>query len=261
MDLPAVCSRDFQVPNLFEQEAGPQPPRQISSSLEINVLLKNLHAARTHVMISFAQRAQKYQSYVIDVDSTTNSYWLDEMIPREGNRHAALGEPFRIEAWHEGVHMVWHCESATEVDLDGAPAFCASTPGELLYHQKRGAYRATVHRTLETGIGLIHDKRDTRLTGHLLDISATGCKARFSGDQSAQLKPGDIFQPSYLDLPETGRLSVALEIRHAIYDEARDETCAGLRFRQPSPIAQRQIDRYVNTLQREARRLEKDDLF
>lgn len=212
-------------------------------------------------MISFAQRPQKFQSFIIQVDSSSNRYWLDEMIPREGNRHAALGEPFRIEAWHEGVQMVWHCETASAVDLDGAPAYCAPTPDELLYHQKRGAYRAIVHRTLETGIGLVHDKRETRLVGHLLDISATGCRARLSGDQSAPLKPGDIFQLSYLELPETGRLSLALEIRHVIYDETRDETCVGLHFRQPSPIAQRQIDRYVNTLQREARRLEKDDLF
>lgn len=212
-------------------------------------------------MISFPPRAQKFQSYIIEVDSAANNYWLDEMIPREGNRHAALGEPFRIEAWHDGVQMVWHCDSAAAVDLDGAPAYCASTPGELVYHQKRGAYRATVHRTLETGIGLIHDKRDIQFTGHLLDISATGCKARLAGDQSTLLRPGDLYQASYLELPETGRLNVALEIRHAVYDDIRDETCVGLRFRQPGPVAQRQIDRYVNTLQREARRLEKDDLF
>lgn len=247
--------------NLFQQEAGPQPPRQIRSALEINALLRNLQASRAHVMVSFAQRTQKFQSYIVQFDAPGQIYWLDEMIPREGDRYAEQGEPFRAEAWLDGVQLIWHCTGAEKVELDGAPAYASATPDEMLYHQKRGAFRATVHRTLETGIGLVHDTRDSRFAGHLLDISATGCKARFSGDQSGLLKPGEVFQLSYLELPETGRMSIALEVRHASYNQAQDETHAGLHFRQPGPVAQRQIDRYVNTLQREARRLEKDDLF
>jgi c-di-GMP-binding flagellar brake protein YcgR len=52
-----------------------------------------------------------------------------------------------------------------------------------------------------------------------------------------------------------------MEVRHAVYEEAIDETHIGLRFKQPGALMQRQIDRFVNFLQREARRLEKDDLF
>ncbi len=212
-------------------------------------------------MVTFVDRAQKFQSFIVKIDPPSGTYWLDEMIPRDGDRYASQGEAFRVEAWLDGVQMVWNCASAQVVELDGAPAYAAATPDQMLYHQKRGAYRAAIHRTLETGIGLVHDKRDIRLTGHLLDISATGCKARLSGDQSAFLKPGDLYALSYLELPETGRLGAALEIRHTLFDEALNETHVGLQFRQPTPAAQRQIDRYVNTLQREARRQEKDDLF
>jgi c-di-GMP-binding flagellar brake protein YcgR len=249
------------VPNLFQQEVGPQPPRQITSALEISALLRNLQNARAHVMVSFDQRPHKFQSFIVKIDAAAGTYWLDEMIPRDGDRYASQGEAFRIEAWHEGVQMVWHCSAARPVDLDGAPAYAAGIPAEITYHQKRGAYRAIIHRTLETGIGLVHDKRDLRFTGHLIDISATGCKARISGDQTGQLKPGELYQSSHLDLPETGRLFAAMEIRFARYDEAQNETHVGIAFRQPAPASQRQIDRYVNTLQREARRLEKDDLF
>lgn len=246
---------------LFEQEAGPQPPRDINSPIEIVSLLKTLQQARDPLMVTFAERAQKFQSFIVSVDSPSGKVWLDELIPRDGDRYAAQGEPFRIDAWHEGVHIRWSCPGAEKVVFENAPAYCASLPADMIYHQKRGAFRATIHRSLETAVGLLKQQRNQPLAGNLLDISATGCKARVSGDVSNQLKPGEVYELSYLELPDSGRISLPVEVRHVLYQEANDESHVGLRFRQPQPAAQRQIDRYVNFLQREARRQEKEDLF
>lgn len=246
--------------NLREQEAGPQPPRTIRSALEITSLFKTLMQSRDQLIISFPDRAQSFQSYMVAVDNDSRQLWIDEMVPAEGDRYISQGESFRIDAWHDGVHMRWQCPSAERVTLDDAPAYRVALPGEMLYHQKRGAFRAPVQRPLETGVCLIHGKRGTSDSGHLLDISATGCRVRLSGDHS-HLKPGDLYEPSYLELPETGRVGVAMEIRHVCYQPATDESLVGLCFKRAMPAAQRQIDRYVNLLQREARRLEKDDLF
>ena len=246
--------------NLREQEAGPQPPRTIRSPLEITSHFKTLLQSRDQLIISFPDRAQSFQSFMVAVDNSSRQLWFDEMVPTEGDRYVSQGESFQIDAWHDGVHMRWRCPSAERVMFENAPAYRAALPDEMLYHQKRGAFRAPVQRPLETGVGLIHSKRGTSNTGHLLDISATGCKARLSGDHSS-LKPGDLYEPSYLELPDIGRVGVAIEIRHVCYQAATDESLVGLRFRQAAPAAQRQIDRFVNLLQREARRLEKDDLF
>ena len=246
---------------LFEQEVGPQPPREVRSHIEITSLLKMLQQSRDPLMVTFPERSQKYQSFVVDVDSTNGSFCIDELIPRDGDRFVEQGEPFRVDAWHEGIHIRWSCTAAEKVNFEDAPAYAAPLPEEMMYHQKRGAFRAAVHRSLETGIGLIKPQRQQQINGTLIDISATGCKARFSGDLGKQLSPGELLEQSYLELPDAGRLGVAIEVRHVAYDETTDESHVGLRFRQPPPAVQRQIDRYVNTLQREARRLEKDDLF
>ncbi|UAW97448.1 flagellar brake protein [Halopseudomonas nanhaiensis] len=246
---------------LFEQEVGPQPPREVRSRIEITSLLKTLQQSRDPLMVTFSERTQKFQSFIVNVDSATGYLWLDELIPRDGDRFVEQGEAFRIDAWHEGVHIRWSCPAAEKVNFEDAPAYTAPLPEDMIYHQKRGAFRATVHRALETGIGLIKQQRQQQITGTLVDISATGCKARFAGDLSKQLTPGELLEQSFLELPEAGRLRIALEVRHVVHDESVDESHVGLRFRQPPPAVQRQIDRYVNTLQREARRLEKDDLF
>lgn len=246
---------------LFNQEAGPQPPRDVRSPVEILSLLKNIQQHRDHLTITFADRAQKFQSFIVQVDSDTKRLWIDEMMPREGDRFATAGEAFRVDAWREGVHMRWHCPGVQRLMLDGVPTYCAPLPEEMVYHQKRGAFRASVRRSMALAVHLGHAKRDAVLDGTLLDISATGCKARFAGDCTHQLPPGDLFEHCYLELPETGRLQLRIELRHAQYDPETDETQAGLAYRQNPANAQRQIDRFVNYLQREARRMEKEDLF
>ncbi|MBL4833736.1 MAG: flagellar brake protein [Pseudomonas sp.] len=246
---------------LFNQEAGPQPPRDVRSPIEILSLLKNIQQHRDHLTITFADRAQKFQSFIVQIDTDKKLLWIDEMMPREGDRFATAGEAFRVDAWHEGVHMRWQCAGVERLMLDGVATYCSALPDEMVYHQKRGAFRATVRRSLELAVHLGHAKRDVALDGTLVDISATGCKVRFPGDCTHQLPPGDLFERCSLELPEAGRIVLSIEMRHAQYDSGIDETHAGLAFRQTQATAQRHIDRFVNYLQREARRLEKEDLF
>lgn len=246
---------------LFNQQAGPQPPREVRSAIEILALLKNIQQRHDPLTITFTDRTQPFQSFIVKIDTETKQFWLDEMIPREGDRYASMGESFRLEAWIDGVHIRWQCPGAQAGVLDDAPAYFAALPQDMIYHQKRGAFRAAVRRSLNVGIGIVHAKRPVALTGNIVDISATGCKARVPGDCSHQLPAGEELEASYLQLPDNGRVSLGLEVRHASYQPAIDETHIGLRFKQTSPIVQRQIDRFVNFLQREARRMEKDDLF
>jgi c-di-GMP-binding flagellar brake protein YcgR len=245
----------------FNQEAGPQPPRDIRSPIEIISLLRNIHQHRDHLRINFVDRAQKFQSSIVLIDTEGKKLWIDEMMPRDGDRYAAAGEAFHVDAWHEGVHMHWQCAGVERLMLDGVPTYCALLPEEMIYHQKRGAFRASIRRSMELGVRLGHAKRNLSLDGTLLDISATGCKARFSGDCTHQLPPGELFERCSMALPDTDRFNLQIEIRHAHHESVSDETHVGLAFRQIPASAQRLIDRFVNFLQREARREEKDDLF
>ncbi|RHW21966.1 flagellar brake protein [Pseudomonas jilinensis] len=245
--------------NLFEEEAGPQPPREIRSSIEILALLKGLQQHREPLKISFDDRHQAFQSFIVQLDN--DRLWIDELIPLEGNRYMSQQEAFQVDAWRDGVHIRWYCPSARQVMLDDAPAFETSLPLELTYHQKRGAFRAAVARGLNTKLGLVHSQRSYEANGQLIDISATGCKIRLAGAWHERLQPGEVFDLSYLELPDSGRMPVSVEIRHCHYDANQDETQVGIKFKQASPNIQRQIDRFVNQLQREARRFEKNDLF
>ncbi|SDS54319.1 c-di-GMP-binding flagellar brake protein YcgR, contains PilZNR and PilZ domains [Halopseudomonas litoralis] len=246
---------------LFEQASTPQPPREVTTSIEIHSLLKNLQQSRTPLNVTFDGRSQIVQSYIVDVDTVNDALLIDEMIPSIGDKWADQGEAFRIDAWLDGVHMRWQGADAHKVLVEGTPAFSMPLPAQLIYHQRRGAYRANVQRSIDTCLELIHATHQRRFEGELLDISATGCKARLSGNHVQSLQPGECYELSRLLLPDTIRLDINVEIRHREYHEATDTTDVGLRFHHPGAQAQRHIDRFVHYLQREARRLAKEDLF
>ncbi|MFA5679690.1 MAG: flagellar regulator YcgR PilZN domain-containing protein [Pseudomonas sp.] len=247
---------------LLEQGVGPQPPREITSPLEIQSLLKALQASRTPLEIRFDDRSQTFQSYIVELAANSNTLFIDELIPSLGDKWMEKGESFRIEAWMDGVHIRWDNRGAIKVHLaDDAPAFSLNLPSQLTYHQRRGAYRAAVHRSIDTCMELIHPERKRRFSGELLNISATGCKLRLAGNVTQALAPGERYETSRLQLEADQQLVVNVEVRHREYLEASDETHVGLHFHQPTAQVQRHIDRFVNQLQREARRLAKEDLF
>ena len=98
------------------------------------------------------------------------------------------------------------------------------------------------------------------LKGNLIDISATGCKIRLEGNAAERLQPGQIYEEFTARLP-FGALTMEVELRHVHFEEKVGYSFAGVRFHQMSGLAQRNIERFVYQLQREARRFEKDELF
>lgn len=128
----------------------------------------------------------------------------------------------------------------------------------VLYHQRRNAYRAPLKQAQAVNIELSGDRLKTPVKGLLLDISATGCKLRFSGDASKGLQSGQVYERLVAQLP-FGAMTTAVELRHLVYDEKLDMTFAGMRFHRMNGLEQRQIDRFVYQLQREARRDNIDD--
>ncbi|MDP1051947.1 flagellar brake protein, partial [Klebsiella quasipneumoniae] len=66
-------------------------------------------------------------------------------IPRDGERHLENGEPFRIEGFHEGVRVAWESSGTMTVsEKDGHRIYTGSMPDEVVYHQRRNAFRAAL---------------------------------------------------------------------------------------------------------------------
>lgn len=240
--------------NPFVDEGGPQPPKVLSAPLEVFANLRQLQQNHDPLIITFKERSQRFQSYLVEVNRERGVLAFDELIPNDGERFLKAGEPFRVEAFHEGVRIAWECEDPIQIgELQGARCYWSHLPEQVLYHQRRNAFRAQLQLTQLIGVELSGSKLSPALKGQMLDISATGCKLRIPGDVTARLQPGQVYEGLRLQLP-FGAMTTSAELRHLYYEEKTAASFLGMRFYRMSGLEQRQVERFVYQLQREARR-------
>ncbi|MBJ9975468.1 flagellar brake protein [Pseudomonas sp. S75] len=246
---------------MFNESDAPQPPKVLTTPLEIAANLRQLMDSHDPLIISFPERSQRFQSYVVQVDRDTDVLALDEMIPRDGERFIENGEPFRVEGFHDGVRMAWECDTALTLgEVNGHRCYLGPLPTEMTYHQRRNAFRAALKLSQLVDVVLdgTHLKGNGALRGKLLDVSATGCKLRFDGNVEDRLQLGQVYERFKAAAP-LGLSDVMVELRHLHFEERINTTFAGLRFHNLNGLSQRKVDSFVYQLQREARRFDKDD--
>lgn len=250
---------EFQtVSSAFLEESGPLPPKLLKAEVEIVATLRQLLQNHDPLIIQFHERSQRFQSYVVEVDQQRARIALDEIMPTDGERFLKQGEHFAVEAFRDGVRVAWECAHGVQIGQhQGAPCYWAPLPTEMIYHQRRGAFRAPLKQMEQIKVVLASDKLQEPLQGQLLDISATGCKLRFTGDLSHQLQNGQVHESMTAHLP-FGTVTTAVELRHVEYEAKINITFVGIRFYQINGLEQRQVERFVYQLQREARRTESD---
>ena len=126
-------------------EDAPQPPKVLTTPLEISAHLRMLQESHDPLIITFHERSQRFQSYLVEVDRDTATLAFDEMIPRDGERFLEAGEPFRVEGFHDGVRIAWECTTQLTIDdKDGHRCYHGALPTEIVYHQRRNAFRAAL---------------------------------------------------------------------------------------------------------------------
>lgn len=244
--------------NPFIEEDGPQPPKVLTAPLEIFANLRLLQQHNDPLIITFKDRNQRFQTFIVEVNRERGLIALDEMIPNTGERFLQAEEPFRVEGFHDGVRIAWDSEDAVQIgELGGARCYWCHMPEQIIYHQRRNAYRAPVQAATAVPVELSGSKLSRPISGQMLDISATGCKLRFAGNVSSRLQPGQVYENLRVQLP-FGVMTTSAELRHLSYEEKVDTSFVGLRFHRMSGLEQRQVERFVYQLQREARREESE---
>jgi len=234
--------------NALNAEDAPQPPKVLTTPLEIASTLRMLQESHDPLIITFHERSQRFQSYLVDVNRDGGTLALDEMIPRDGERHLENGEPFRIEGFHDGVRVAWESNGSLSIsEKDGHRIYTGSLPDEVVYHQRRNAFRAALKLAQLVNIELGGEKLKAPISGKLLDISE-------------RLQLGQVYDRFIAALP-FGSMTTSVELRYLHFEEKINTTFAGVRFHNMSGLVQRQVERFVYQLQREARRFDKDDDF
>ncbi|WP_040262279.1 flagellar brake protein [Pseudomonas massiliensis] len=245
--------------NASSADDAPQPPKVLTTPLEILANIKSLMDSHDPLIVTFTERQQRFQSFVVAVDRDRGTLSLDELIPRDGERFMSNGEAFRVEGFHDGVRIAWESNGAYSIlDTAHGRSYVGALPAEVVYHQRRNAFRAALKLSSLVDVELAGDKLAKGIRGKLLDVSATGCKLRFEGDITEQLQLGQVYDKFAAALP-FGAITTPVELRYLHFEERLDTSFAGVRFHNMGGLVQRNVERFVYQLQRETRRFDKDD--
>lgn len=245
--------------NAPSADDAPQPPKVLCTPLEVHAHIKSLMDGHDPLIVTFTAGQQRFQSYVVEVDREAGTFALDELIPRDGERLLNSGEPFRVEGFHDGARIAWEAQGTfAVVDDEHGRSYHGPLPTELIYHQRRNAFRAALKLSSLVDVALAGDKLAKTLRGKLLDLSATGCKLRFEGNCEHLLQLGQVYDRFSAALP-FGSITTPVELRHLHFEQRLNTTFAGVRFHTMTGLVQRNVERFVYQLQRDTRQFEKDD--
>lgn len=240
----------------------PPPPNILRSPVEQHGILTQLLQQSIPLTLTFRGRNQRFLTYIANTDPNSNMLALDALVPEEGQRLLLRGDPFRIDAYLDGVHICWTSTSIpTAGVLEGHTVAWFELPAELSHHQKRGTFRARTLLDQPVNLTLAGNSLKHPLDNNpVLDLSATGCKVRLAHSGPCPLQTGQVLDKSQLLLPD-GQVSLPVEVRHIQHTENQDWSILGLKFLHADGMSQRTIERYVNHLQRESRRRQEGEFF
>jgi len=231
----------------------------VTRQASIFAVLRALQKSRAPLSITFRNHSdQIFTSIILKVDLDEGYFILDEIAPPSGHQHAISGGIFSIQANDKGIQVFFGNNTITGTGSNGGAAiYKIPLPKQLIYKQRRDAYRAHIAIADQVEVKLISYERQKPLVGRIIDISSTGCKVEFPYIIDPAFTDFEVFDEVSFDLPESEfdtSVLCAAEARRATYLEDRHMTQCGFRFLSPDGYNQRQIDRFVAYIQREARR-------
>lgn len=227
---------------------------------EVFQVLKLLEKRKIQLTIIFPGQRKQFVSMVLRVDKTIRRYVLDEISPSEGHRLALAGQPFHIRTRVQGAEVaIRNQHSETVGKEDGGAYYILPLPKEITYIQRRDAYRVNLPDGLHAEIEIRNPETGATHRGHLLDISGTGCRARFSDLDASKLSVKQHLKECRISVPGTSGVELSAEILGLSSDEQAGTVTCGLHFLDLTSGTDKAIFRLVNVLQRKSIRAGQDD--
>ncbi|MBL4583250.1 MAG: flagellar brake protein [Pseudomonadales bacterium] len=228
--------------------------------VEIGKALATVVENRSQLTVRINDRLTPYVSLLVEVDSTKNVLYIDELLPKNGNDALCNGEIFSVRAMCRGIPLFFESNQILSVESEkGVLSYKIKFPKKLVYQQRRQFFRMAVGLTQNCDAVLAPsddglNAAGPSIRGRVVDLSARGVGVRILGQLETELCVGDKLSECEISLPDHDFINGPAEVRHFFYDEERDITICGLKFKGLNKVEQRTLGRYVLHLQREARK-------
>ncbi len=225
----------------------------VEDPAKIYGLLEHVQASRALLSIKVPAAAKTYNSMIMEIDAGHRWISIDELHPEEGHRLFLAQRKLTVFGEYDGVDIRFDAQ-LLEVGIQSDINFYKIRfPDQLKYFQKRSSYRVRLMRATAIPVILMFGPGDYA-KGDLYNISSGGLGIKFMRVIPKTPSPGQVIPECEIRLPDGENFFCALEARHMINIKSNDQALLGARFIKLNSAQQRTINRFIATLEREARR-------
>jgi c-di-GMP-binding flagellar brake protein YcgR len=243
----------------FPEPESPQlEPYKVSGRVEILGMLRGLREAGAMITAYFDDSASGAVVLLLEVDEEHSRLVFDAPSDHATTERLLQAHCITFVAFHQQIKLQFRATGAARTTFDQQAAFLVALPGEVLRLQRRDSLRMRTPLTRPARCLVPHDSEARHFESlRVLDISVGGA-AILSYPEKFELPVSQEIDGCFLDLPGIGSVNVRLRVRH-VDTVSRDESArrCGCEFVDLAPQARMMLQRYVNTLEAEARKVAK----
>ncbi|WP_420591730.1 flagellar brake protein [Bacterioplanoides sp.] len=215
--------------------------------------LRKIVLMETPVKVHIEGNNEAFRSAITKAELKSRSFFMDQVIPNEGNDLIRQGRRFTIECDSQGVRIEFNVTGRMKFN-PAKEQYRIEFPESLLYLQRRTAYRVMVPPAHDIRLKVKMSDEQGDVTGVIEDLSSSGFRAKIKGNVKKRLEEVRNFPVAKVRFNQEHFMDCSLEARHVILDDNGDTHC-GFAFSMMSATAQRYIDRLITEFQWEERRM------
>lgn len=204
----------------------------LGETTEIYRALRSLQLSRSLVTLRIANSPQVYSSMILLCDLDNQQFIIDAVRPESGNTLIQQGASFTLSGFYEGIQVL--CKdnriSPQKKQTELENAFSIDFPNFVYRKQRRQAFRTNIPQFLTREIQLGSSQRQKPLTGVITDLSSTGIGCELGGLVQPELKSGEVFENSAINIDSNLVLNCSLIVRHPHPLPRAGITLCGLAF-------------------------------
>jgi c-di-GMP-binding flagellar brake protein YcgR len=225
----------------------------VEDAAKIHALLEHVQTSRALLSIRVPTATATYNSMIMEIDAQHRWISIDELHPAEGHTLFLAQRKLTVFGEYDGVDIRFDgqlMEAGVQAKIN---YYKIKFPAKLKYFQKRSAYRVRLLRSSAISVILKFGPGDYA-KGDLYNISAGGLGIKFMRTIPTAPNPGQQIPECEIRFPDGDKFVCALEARHMINIKNNEQALLGARFIKLNTVQQRTVDRFIASLEREARR-------
>ncbi len=241
--------------NLGTAKRVQSPPgsRYLQSPDDVRTCLKSLRDSRCVLTLRFENNPTSFQCKLLDVHE--NHFYIEDISPREGLSLLKRGEKFSISARGDGLFAFVTETCVSKVDeARGLPFFHIPLPDNLLLQQRRRAERYPLPLRMRSQGSEVHIFRhvkgmhDLTILGHIIDISAGGCRVEFQSPVEPPITYGEKLASLNLTIADMLEVHSEAVVRHVSNLDSVDRIVCGIEFTEMDLADRRRLKRFIEIL-------------